>query len=176
MSWTAFSEVCICNNVKRCFHVRKCFVEIISRSCSALFKIWHGSDRLILLWALWELLMWIGMFPLYAPKCTSNSLVLANDTYLHLMIPKQCKTISESINGSSVFISYEVNLQFCWKWVRSLKGVRSRSINCKKKIKSNEEKLSNNAVTQRTDVHLLSCGDYWWQVRSNRLKLQHGRF
>lgn len=49
----------------------------------------------------------------------SKSLVLANNTYLHLMIPKQCKIVSEGINGS-VFISYEVNLQFYR--VRSLKG------------------------------------------------------
>jgi len=41
----------------------------------------------------------------------AKSLVLNNYTYLRLMIHKRC-----------VFISYEVNLQFYWEWVRSLKG------------------------------------------------------
>ena len=64
-----------------------------------------------------------------------------------LIIPKQCKTISEGINGSSVFINYEVSLQFYWEWVKSLKGARSRGRTYKRKSKGIRRKLSKNAVT-----------------------------
>lgn len=59
-------------------------------------------------------------FPLYVHKPMSKSLLQANNTYFHLIIPKQCENISEGINETNVFISYEVSVQFCWERVRCL--------------------------------------------------------
>lgn len=50
----------------------------------------------------------------------------ASVTFLHLMIPVQCQAVSVHINGSSVLLCSEGNLQFCWEQVRSLKGARPR--------------------------------------------------
>lgn len=70
VSWAAFSQVCVSNDV---FWYQDASVEISSRSCSALFTMWHGSDRTTLLWGLWELLMWTEhFFSVFTNVCPSH--------------------------------------------------------------------------------------------------------